>query len=266
MTMVSTLRAFSIPALAAVATFVASAAEATCLRLAGAPPLLQRAAFSLANVPAEQVRLTFVGHASFEIETAEGIRAVTDYNGYIRPARNPHIVTMNNSHSTHFTDVIEPEILLALRGWKNDGVLRHNVVVKDLRVRNVPTNLYPIGGGLAHGNSIFVFESANLCIAHISHVHHRLSDDQLLDLGLIDVALVAVDGTVTMTYRELFEALDKIKPRLIVPMHMISMNAVNHFVALAQTLYPVKHHDSDTIMLDARTLPLRPEVLFLKGR
>jgi L-ascorbate metabolism protein UlaG (beta-lactamase superfamily) len=266
MQIVSTLRAAALALVATVAALIAGAAEATCLRLAGTPPLLHRAAFGLANVPAEQVRLTFVGHASFEIETSDGIRAVTDYNGYIRPARHPHIVTMNNSHTTHFTDAIDPEILLALRGWKSDGVLRHNVVVKDLRVRNVPTNLYPIGGGLAHGNSIFVFESANLCIAHISHVHHRLSDDQLLDLGLIDVALVAVDGTVTMTHRELFEALDKVKPRLIVPMHMISMTAVNHFVALAQTSYPVKYHDGDTIMLDARTLPLQPEVLFLKGR
>ncbi|MSP51800.1 MAG: Zn-dependent hydrolase [Alphaproteobacteria bacterium] len=210
--------------------------------------------------------MTFLGHASFEVETAEGVRAVTDYNGYVRPSRLPHVVTMNNAHSTHFTDMIEPEILLALRGWSTAGLLRHNVVVKDLRVRNVPTNQYPVGTGVGHGNSIFVFEAASMCITHISHVHRRLSDDQLLDLGLIDVALVAVDGAVTMTHAELFKALDHLKPRIIVPMHLISSSAVSHFVQLAQASYPVKYHDSDTIMLASQTLPMRPEVLFLKGR
>ena len=38
----------------------------------------------------------------------EGARAVTDYNGFVRPDLAPDIVTMNNAHSTHYTDRIDP--------------------------------------------------------------------------------------------------------------------------------------------------------------
>jgi L-ascorbate metabolism protein UlaG (beta-lactamase superfamily) len=243
----------------------ATAALATCITVARSPLTQYAALGPLAAVEQGKVRITFVGHASFEIESPEGVRAVTDYNGFVRPARMPHIVTMNNSHRTHFTELVESEILHALRGWSEDGIVRHNVVEKDMRVRNVPTNLREWGNRLSHGNSIFVFEAVGLCVAHISHVHHALSEDQIRELGSIDVALVAVDGTVTMSHEELFEALDKLKPRLIIPMHMVSGSAVAHFVALAEVHYPVKRHDSDTIVVSTATLPQKPEVLFLQG-
>ena len=48
--------------------------------------------------------ITFVGHASYQIDTPQGVRAITDYNGYNGFGRKPDIVTMNNAHSSHFTD------------------------------------------------------------------------------------------------------------------------------------------------------------------
>jgi L-ascorbate metabolism protein UlaG (beta-lactamase superfamily) len=154
-----------------------------------------------------------------------------------------------------------------LRGWSLDGVTRHDVTVKDLHVRSVPTNLYELGGGkLAMGNSIFVFEALGICIAHISHVHHRLSEDQLRELGIVDVALVAIDGAVTMSHEELFEALSKLKPRLIVPMHMISYAAVERFLAIAEPHYPVRRVDGDTVYVSNANLPQKAEVLLFPIR
>ncbi len=124
-------------------------------------------------VPAKHVRLTFAGHASFLIETPGGASVFTDYNGYVRPPRLPDFVTMNNFHETHYTDFVEPEIKFVLRGWDPDGgVARHNVAYRDIRVRNVPTNISEFGGKPTNGNSIFVVEAAGLCVAHLSHLHH----------------------------------------------------------------------------------------------
>ncbi len=267
-------------ALAVAAALLASGptALATCIQVAGAQSLLHHAAYApgaVASVPRGQVRLTFVGHASFEIETPLGVRAVTDYNGYVLPPLLPHIVTMNNSHSTHFTADIPPETRYALRGWNTDRLQYHNVELDDLRVRSIPTNIYPIasggtggsGTGLAHGNSIFVFEAEGLCLAHISHVHHRLSPDHIRELGRIDVAMVAIDGAVTMSHIELLDAVNRIGPRLIVPMHMFSLVGVERFVRIMRDAgYPVREHESDTILLNHAALPPVPEVLFLRGR
>jgi hypothetical protein len=71
------------------------------------PPVIP-AAFNLAALSADQVRLTFIGHATFLIESPQLVRIVTDYNNYVRPPVLPDIITMNHAHDTHFTDHPDP--------------------------------------------------------------------------------------------------------------------------------------------------------------
>jgi hypothetical protein len=71
-----------------------------------------------ASLPAgATVGITFLGHASFWIETAGGVTAITDYNGYHVGPEVPTIATMNNAHGTHFTNNPDPGIAHVLRGW-----------------------------------------------------------------------------------------------------------------------------------------------------
>jgi L-ascorbate metabolism protein UlaG (beta-lactamase superfamily) len=253
-------------ALSLVAAVWPLSAFATCYPVAQSTPRFIPARFDLASVKAHHVRIDYVGHSSFEIESPEGIRVVTDYNGYIRPRRVPHIVTMNRAHDTHFTDFVEKEIQFALRGWDPEGgIARHNMPLKDVRVRNIPTNIQDWGGKLVNNNSMFVIETVGLCIVHISHLHHVLSKEQLRDLGRIDIAFAPIDGMWTMSHQELFEVLDAIKPMLIIPMHYGSMGGVEAFVARAQSMWSVRRHESSTIELSFRDLPRKTEVLFLEG-
>jgi hypothetical protein len=57
-----------------------------------------------------QVRLTFIGHATFLIESPAGVTIATDYSDASRPSIVPDIVTMNRAHSTHFTFSPDPGI------------------------------------------------------------------------------------------------------------------------------------------------------------
>ncbi len=87
---------------------------------------------------------------------------------------------MNNAHSTHYTDYADPGIRHVLRGWDpQGGVALHDVTLRDMRVRNVPTNVRDFGGNRMNGNSIFVFETGGLCVAHLGHLHHTLTDENL---------------------------------------------------------------------------------------
>src|SRR5690242_1682863 len=52
------------------------------------------AAFRLATLDAGQVRLTYIGHATFLIESPQLVRIATDYNDYVKPPVLPDIVTM----------------------------------------------------------------------------------------------------------------------------------------------------------------------------
>ena len=42
-----------------------------------------------------EVGLTFVGHATFLIQSPGGVKVATDYNDYVRPSVTPDIATMN---------------------------------------------------------------------------------------------------------------------------------------------------------------------------
>ena len=66
-------------------------------------PRVMPAAFRLAR-NADEVRITYVGHSTFLIESPQLVRIATDYNDYVRPPILPDIVTMNHAHTTHYTD------------------------------------------------------------------------------------------------------------------------------------------------------------------
>jgi hypothetical protein len=79
--------------------------EERCPRMvAELPPLIVPASLRMAAVDPGEVRITYVGHSTFEIESAAGVRIATDYNDHVRPKTVPHIATMNRAHSTHYTN------------------------------------------------------------------------------------------------------------------------------------------------------------------
>ncbi len=265
-------------AVCAVALVLPLEARASCAGMAQAPApqshplfmrasLLRPAAADTQAVPQYHLRITFIGHSTFEIETPEGARVLTDYNDYVQGARLPHIVTMNNTHDSHFSYGPQQGIEHVLRGWDPaGGVAKHNLMFRDLRVRNVPTNLVDAGAGkLANGNSMFVFEAVGLCAVHISHLHHYLSKDQLRALGLIDIAFAPIDGMWTMSHDELFRVLGDIKARMIIPMHYGSMSGVEAFIARASKDWTVRRHETNSMLVSLRDMPKTPEVVFLQG-
>lgn len=187
--------------------------------------------------------ITFLGHSSYQIDTPQGVRAITDYNGVNGFGRHPDIVTMNNAHATHFTDDPEDGIAHALRGWPaqpGESEAKHNVTFKDMKVWNVPTNARDWGGGAAriNGNSIFIFAIADLCIAHLGHLHHRLTKEHLDELGRIDVLMVPIDGSYTMGQPLMVDVVKQIQPRLVLPMHYWGRAQVERFQGLMQPLEP----------------------------
>jgi L-ascorbate metabolism protein UlaG (beta-lactamase superfamily) len=226
---------------------------------------IRLAAASTAGV----VDLTFLGHASFLIESPDGVSIVTDYNGYLRPPFLPDIVTMNHAHPTHYTDTPEPGIRYVLRGWDSgEGPPSYDLRYRDVRIRNVLTNIRAYdgqGGTEFGGNSIFVFEIADLCIAHLSHLHHTLTPEHLAALGQIDVLLVPADGTYTLSQTDMIEVVEQIHPLLLIPMHFFGPPALERFLARMNGRYPVHHSDTPHVALSRAMLPKSTEILILPG-
>ncbi len=238
--------------------------------VAGGAPRARPAAYRPDSLKFDQVRIGFVGHSTFLIESPRGVKIATDYNDYIKPRVLPDIVTMNRAHSTHYTDHPEPEIRHVLRGWGAgpEKPARHDVDHLDVRVRNVPTNIRDWSGGTErHGNSVFVFEIASLCIAHLGHLHHTLSQPQLDEIGRVDVVMVPVDGSYTLDLDGMIEVLQSLKAPLMIPMHYFSTYSLRRFLdRLGEKEFQVEIQDVPSTVISKTTLPSRPTVRVLPGR
>jgi L-ascorbate metabolism protein UlaG (beta-lactamase superfamily) len=212
--------------------------------------------------------LTYLGHSSFLIESPDGVRIVTDYNGVHRAKVTPDIVTMNNAHSSHYSDYVEPGVKFVLRGWDpGGGVANHNLQYRDVRVNNVPTNVRGFGETRYNGNSIFVFDLADLCIAHLGHLHHTLTEAHLAEIGTIDIVLVPVDGSFTLNQPEMIEVLKQLKAKIAIPMHVFTEETLARFLARAEERgFGVRHAPEPRITVTRSDLPERPEILVLPGR
>ena len=223
--------------------------------------------FSQAGLRQDEVGLTFIGHATFLLDTPQGVRIATDYNDGTRPPVTPDVATMNKAHSTHFSSHPDPGIKHVLRGWNPaGGPAVHDLTVQDVRIRNVSTNIRSSQGATEYdGNSIFVFETAQLCIAHLGHLHHTLSPEQLKRLGRIDVLLVPVDGSYTLETFDMMDVLRAINAPLMIPMHFFGPSTLNRFLGSAREHFAVEFSNTAAITLSRATLPKSPKILVLPG-
>jgi len=226
--------------------------------------IIQRVALKPADV-----QITFVGHATFLIESPRGVTIATDYNDFVRPSVVPQIATMNRAHSTHYTLNPDPGIAHVLRGWGEspDKPARHDLTVADVRVRNVPTNIRRYDGATErHGNSIFVFEIAGLCIGHLGHLHHTLTAQQIDEIGRLDVALVPVDGSYTLDLDGMMEVLEQLRASLVIPMHFFGGTSLQRFLDRARERgFGVESAPAARISVSADALPARPTIRVLPG-
>lgn len=240
-----------------------------CLALAQhdpAAPLLHKARLQLAALKPYQVRVTYNGHSTFTIETPKGVTVTTDYNDYVRPTNTPTIATMNVAHDTHHSYAPDPGIKHVLRGWNPDGEGKaaiHDLTEQDLRVRNVPTNIRSGLGSGQYGNSIFVFEVGGLCMAHLGHLHHTLTTQQLAQIGQMDIVFVPVDGSYTLDMAGMLEVVKAMKARIIVPMHWFSGFSLEAFIAASKGAHEVVRNPTSTIVFSRDQIPDKSRMLIL---
>lgn len=216
----------------------------------------------------DTVRIRYVDHAMFLIQS-ESISAMTDFTGWYGNADFiPDVVTMNNAHSTHWTSVPDPAIAHVLEGWSREGrPADHYLDLGEMLVRNVPTDVLPRGmAGVPRvdGNSIFVFEAAGLCIGHLGHLHHEPTAEDYAMLGRMDVVMVAVDGGLTLDLPTVLSVMQRLRARVVIPMHWFGPSALERFLAgMDDAGYQVTRTGQSDLTVSLGDLPDRPTVMVL---
>lgn len=266
------LRLAALVILLATATATAQTRQPShCIALAEAAPgvhYVHKASFR-GPVAEDTVRLTFIDHATFLLQTSGGLSFATDFTGFLGATTFlPTGVTMNNAHETHYTSFPSEGIAHVLEGWPDrDGKPRdHYLDLGEMLIRNVTTDIRSRGGGgiVPDGNSIFVFEVAGLCIGHLGHLHHEPTDAQYAAIGRLDVVMAAVDGGLTLDRPTMTRVLKRLRSSVVIPMHWFGRHTLDAFVADMQDTFRIERVDGPSITVSLATLPSRPTVLVLQ--
>lgn len=213
--------------------------------------------------PIGETTITYITHSTYVIESPNGVTIATDYAGYSGEFV-PDIVTMNKAHSSHFTNFPDPEIPNVLPGWNvQGGPAHHRLVEDDVYVRNVPTDIRAFGGMEPDGNSIFIVETGGLCIGHLGHLHHQLTDEDFSAIGRLDILMVPVDGGLTMSQRGMGEIADRLRSSIVLPMHRFR-GPIERFLD-EMPEFAVERRTERSLRVSPTTLPSQPTVIVLQG-
>jgi L-ascorbate metabolism protein UlaG (beta-lactamase superfamily) len=240
-----------------------------CLAMASAPRAIP-VSYRLA-AKAEDVAITYAGHSTYYIDTPKGVRIATDFSGAYGTGRLPDVATMNRAHSTHYTLYPDPKIPHVLHGWGENG--KPAVVelrIGDVYIRNVTTDIRRYYGDFAggdmirDGNSIFIFEVAGLCIGHLGHLHHKLDESHFAQIGRIDILMVPIDGTYTMSLDGISEITKRLRASVVLPMHRFA-TPLDEFMQRIGQQFEIDRRDQRTLNISRDTLPSQPTVIILNG-
>lgn len=242
-----------------------------CIALAEAAPGLDYVHLASygAPLPDHTVRINYISHATFLIETQGGLTAATDFTGFLGMANlTPDVVTMNNAHETHFTAFPDPAIPHVLKGWtdRHGTPADHYLDLGEMLVRNVPTDVrgYDSATVRKNGNSIFVFEVAGLCIGHLGHLHHEPDAAQYAALGRLDVVMAPVDGSMTLDLPTMIRVLTRLRSSVVIPMHWFGSYSLERFLLGIGEEFEVTRPGSGSLEVSLRSLPSRSTVVVLE--
>jgi len=212
------------------------------------------------------MKVEWLGHASFLITSENGTRIITDPyvagNGlnYAELNETADIVTVSHDHFDH-------NQVSAVGG--NPQVVKEATPaeIKGIKFRGINTYHDANQGKDRGDNVILCFNVDGVNVCHLGDLGHPLSDQQIADVGSVDVLLVPVGGFFTIDAEVATRVCNKIKPRVIIPMHVknerceFPIASVDDFLKGKEN---VKKLDSSEVEFKAGELPDVTGIVVLK--
>lgn len=166
------------------------------------------------------MEITYLGHSSFKLKGKAGT-VVTDpfdeYVGFSFPSTSADIVTVSHDHKDH--NNVKPISGTARRN--NPFIVDHagEYEVQGISVFGVKT-AHDANGGVERGtNTVFSILIDNIKVCHLGDLGHELTQEQINEIGSVDVLLVPVGGVFTIDPKLAVKTIHTLEPSYVIPMH-----------------------------------------------
>jgi L-ascorbate metabolism protein UlaG (beta-lactamase superfamily) len=218
------------------------------------------------------MRITWYGHAAFLLEgSSQGrsLRIITDpfspESGYDPIDEPADILLMSQDDDrfhSHAASVTGDPLTIVGRGLPDEGVEARGIRFRAVQVwENVERN--------KNLNGMFHFELDGVRVAHMGDIGHGLNDQETEALRGTDVLLAITGGHLTIAIPDLVDAIRRIEPKIVVPMHFqtgkVRLNIQDNAEFLSHYRpEQVEHRAATSIELTAGALPPPTRIVVLK--
>ena len=162
------------------------------------------------------MKIKWLGHACFLITAQDGRTLLTDpfdeTVGYPLPGVPANVVTCSHDHFDHHAIETLP---LGYTVIDDPGLHHsHGFVVEGINSFHDDQQ-----GSLRGRNIVYTFEVDKLKVAHMGDLGHQPSPAMIERLKGVDVMFMPVGGVFTLDGDQAAQAVNALKPRLVIPMH-----------------------------------------------
>jgi L-ascorbate metabolism protein UlaG (beta-lactamase superfamily) len=212
------------------------------------------------------MKLKWLGHSCFLITSETGLRIITDPYpqgsglNYSPINEAADIVTVSHDHFDHNNISAvsgKPEVITG-NGVKN---------VKGIQFKGIATHHDESQGKERGTNTIFCFSVDGIKLCHLGDLGHRLSKEQIAEIGALDILFIPIGGVFTIDAKMASTVSDDLKPKVVIPMHCKThkcdwpLNTIEDFLAGKKN---VKKLNSSETEFKAGKLPEATEIMVLQ--
>ncbi len=161
------------------------------------------------------MKINWLGHASFLLEVLNKTIITDPINekaGYKVYNKRVDYVTVSHEHWDHnqvHALLGEPMVINTLGSYHSEGI----------NFEGIASYHDPQQGRLRGSNIIFKINAEGINLVHLGDLGHLLNEKDIQALGEVDILLIPVGGTFTIDAREAFNLVNKLNPKLVIPMH-----------------------------------------------
>jgi len=161
------------------------------------------------------MEITWLGHSCFKIRDKQSILITDPYSpdlGYSLAKQGSDIVTLSHQHPGHsFVQGINgnPKVVCGPGEYE----------ISNMLIIGISTFHDNEKGATRGKNTVYIVEVNELSICHLGDLGHVLSDEQVEELGNVDVLLLPVGGVSTINAPVAAEVVRQLDPKIIIPMH-----------------------------------------------